>query len=267
MIERLRCLLLAAGLGTRLRPYTDEWPKCLMPIQGQPLLQYWLDSAREVGAERVFINLHHLPEIVESFLENPELDGWVEPIHERDLKGTAGTIRQNLKLLEGGTTLLVHADNFCITNFRDFVNFHKYYRPKHCPITMMTFRTWDPSSCGIVEVDSNNVVCSFFEKASNPPGNLANGAVYLLESEVLDWLSERPSISDFSTEVLPNFIGRIATWYNDSIHIDIGSIESFIMANSLAVSKSISTVGSNKKFLEKYGSHPTYELMKSKLEN
>ena len=57
----------------------------------------------------------------------------------------------------------------------------------------------------------------------NPPGNLANGAVYLLEPEVHKWIEENPDISDFSTEVLPHFIGRIATWKNSGIHKDIGA--------------------------------------------
>jgi mannose-1-phosphate guanylyltransferase len=91
---------------------------------------------------------------------------------------------------------------------------------------MMTFHTKTPSTCGIVEIDEDGVVIGFHEKVKSPPGNLANGAVYLLEPEVLRWICDRPEITDFSTQVLPHFIGRIATWHNEGTHIDIGSKES-----------------------------------------
>ena len=72
---------------------------------------------------------------------------------------------------------------------------------------MMTFRTPTPSTCGIVELDSKGIVTNFYEKVLEPPGNLANGAVYLFESEVLDWIMDNDTLNDFSTEVLPQFIG------------------------------------------------------------
>ena len=94
----------------------------------------------------------------------------------------------------------------------------------------MTFRTPPPSTCGIVELNSKGIVTKFHEKVSAPPGTLANGAVYLFESEVLDWIIGSENLTDFSTEVLPQFIGRIATWENKGIHRDVGQIESLLEA-------------------------------------
>jgi mannose-1-phosphate guanylyltransferase len=89
---------------------------------------------------------------------------------------------------------------------------------------MMTFASPTPEACGIVETDADGVVSAFHEKSKNSHGNQANGAVYLLEPEVLEWIETKPEISDFSTEVLPHFIGSIATWHNQDIHRDIGTI-------------------------------------------
>lgn len=224
-VSPLNVLLLAAGYGTRLQPYTNEWPKCLMPINGEPLLRYWLESVKELGVGRVLVNLHYLASIVESFLMQPCFRGWVDFIYEPQLMGTAGTIRANYPALANSTLLLAHADNYCQCDFSAFLRYHQKERPKHCPITMMTFDTLTPSTCGIVETDSLGVVTAFYEKVANPPGNRANGAVYLLEPEVLEWLNEHPETQDFSTQVLPRFLGRIATWHNNQVHIDIGSIE------------------------------------------
>ncbi len=56
----MRALLLAAGLGTRLRPITDKIPKCLVPIQGKPLLEIWLDKLYEAGVQEFLVNTHYL---------------------------------------------------------------------------------------------------------------------------------------------------------------------------------------------------------------
>lgn len=225
MLTPISILLLAAGYGTRLKPYTNHWPKCLMPINGKPLLEYWLEIATQIPSKNVLVNTHYMAEKVQSFLKRPFFRDWVKSVHEPELLGTAGTLRINRLDLTDTTVLLAHADNFCQCYFNDFVKFHYTRRPKYCPITMMTFNTKTPSTCGIVELDDEGVVIGFHEKVENPPGNLANGAVYLLEPEVLLWISERQQITDFSTQVLPHFVGRIATWHNDGLHIDIGSIE------------------------------------------
>ena len=217
-------MLLAAGLGTRLSPLTDEWPKCLMPIGERPLLEYWLETLYSASVLDVLLNLHHHSEIVEEFITRPRFRNWVNSVFEETLLGTAGTLKANKEYFQDCTTLLVHADNWCQCNFADFLNYHRNHRPKHCSITMMTFESPTPETCGIVETDAEGIVNAFHEKSNNPPGNQANGAVYLLEPEVIEWTDNNPKISDFSTELLPHFMGSIATWNNHRIHRDIGAI-------------------------------------------
>jgi len=250
-------LLLAAGCGTRLQPYTNSWPKCLMPINGKPLLEYWLDTARELGIANVLVNTHYLADTVQRFLDRPCSKPWVRCVYEPELKGTAGTLRANAQALGDTTVLLVHADNFCQCDFHAFLKFHQTLRPKHCLITMMTFNTKNPSTCGIVEIDGDGVVIGFHEKLQNPPGNLANGAVYLLEPEVLQWISDNPEVTDFSTQVLPHFIGRIATWHNELTHIDIGSIEALREAQAVPKYKT-TTVSSADDWSVRFASHPIH---------
>lgn len=225
-------MLLAAGLGTRLSPLTDSWPKCLMPIGERPLLEYWLGTLYSSGVSEVLVNLHHHSEKVQEFLNRSRFEGWVSSVFEDTLLGTAGTLRANKEYFQGCTTLLVHADNWCQCDFADFLNYHHNHRPDHCLITMMTFESPTPETCGIVEIDDDGVVHVFHEKSNNPPGNQANGAVYLLEPEILKWILENPSIRDFSTEVLPHFIGSIATWHNQRIHRDIGAVPMLKLAQS-----------------------------------
>ena len=231
-MTEVRALLLAAGVGSRLGLLTSHCPKCLIPIFGKPLLEYWLSVLWQTKIASVLVNVHHHRELVESFLSRPCFSGWVQGVFEENLLGTAGTLRENAKYFSNCTTFLAHADNWCHCDLTKFLDFHQNGRPENTLITMMTFRTNTPSACGIVNIDHMGVVREFFEKVPDPPGNLANGAVYLVEPDVIAWLMERKEITDFSTQVLPEFVGRIATWENTKIHRDVGTLKSLIEAHS-----------------------------------
>jgi mannose-1-phosphate guanylyltransferase len=225
-LRKIRVLILAAGYGTRLLPLTERWPKCLMPIFGRPLLEYWLQIFRSIDADRVLVNTHSHAEIVEDFISSNQFSDWVSVAYEPILLGTARTLRTNRAFFDGYTTMLVHADNWCQCNFSEFVGAHLYRRPSNCSMTMMTFDTDAPETCGIVEIDHNNIVVGFHEKVSNSKGNRASAAVFLLEPEILNWLDANPNVSDFSSEVIPEFLGRIKTWHNTETHRDIGTVAS-----------------------------------------
>lgn len=125
---------------------------------------------------------------------------------------------------------MAHGDNMSVFDLKTFISAHDA-RPVHCEMTMMTFETETPQSCGLVELDTENVVCAFHEKVDTPPGNLANGAVYILEPSIFDFLASLgKEVIDFSTEVLPHYVGRINTFRNGKYHRDIGTTESYLKA-------------------------------------
>jgi len=231
-LNEVKALLLAAGLGTRLKPLTDKWPKCLMPVGERALLEHWLETMHLAKIKEVIVNTHHHSKIVQEFLNRSRFEGWVYSVYEETLLGTAGTLRANKDFFQDSTTLLVHADNWCQCDFTKFIDFHIKHRPDNCSITMMTFESPTPETCGVIETNNDGVVLAFHEKSNNPPGNLANAAVYLLEADVLNWIIEQNDIHDFSTEVIPNFIGSIATWNNKGIHRDIGTLSMLKAAQS-----------------------------------
>ena len=222
----MRALLLAAGMGSRLRPITDTIPKCLVPIHGRPLLAYWLDLIFEAGIERALINTHYLANQVNAFVETSKWRDRIDLVYEPELLGTGGTIWSNRDYLRGGDFLLAHADNLTDFDVEAFEQAHRN-RPTDCAMTMLSFRTDDPRSCGVLELDENGIVVAFHEKVENPPGNLANGAVYIFTDEIFKILSrlEGPFI-DLSTEVIPDLVGRILAFETSGYHRDIGNQES-----------------------------------------
>jgi len=258
-VSNVRALLLAAGLGSRLRPLTEDCPKCLMPIGGIPILEHWLCNLYRCGISSVLVNSHHHREMVASFLLRERFSNWVSNVGEGQLLGTAGTLRANADKLIDNTVFVIHADNWCQCDFKDFLDFHVYRRPRSTVMTMMTFRTTTPESCGIVETDNSGIVKSFYEKVDEPHGNLANGAVYLLEPEVISWIARRTDVTDFSTDVIPEFLGRIASWENTGVHRDIGTVESLLEAQY--DSQPRACWPNNDPWMCKYLKHPIHEFL------
>lgn len=228
----MRVILLAAGFGTRLRSLTKTVPKCLVSIRGNPLLWIWLERLTRAGMGPFLVNTHYLAEQVVAFLEASPYRDQVTLVHERKLLGTAGTLIANLDFFGGEDGMLIHADNYCLADFRAFVQAH-WRRPTQCIMTMMIFRAENPASCGIVELDAGGVVVGFHEKVSNPPGNLANGAIYILSAELMKKLGEEmQGAKDFSTEVLPRFVGQIYTYETLEPFMDVGTPEDYARANA-----------------------------------
>jgi mannose-1-phosphate guanylyltransferase len=222
----MRALLLAAGIGSRLRPLTDTIPKCMVTIHGRPLLDYWLELLFAADIERVLINTHWLAPKVQEFVQSSRWKERIDLVHEEVLLGTGGTLWKNRDYFGGAGFLLAHADNLTDFDVAAMRRAHET-RPAHCVMTMLAFRTDDPRSCGILELDDKNVVQAFHEKVENPPGNLANGAVYMFTPDILKRLSvfEKPFI-DLSVDVIPQLLGLILAFETTGYHRDIGNQES-----------------------------------------
>ncbi|WP_315806240.1 MULTISPECIES: nucleotidyltransferase family protein [unclassified Bradyrhizobium] len=227
----MRALLLAAGIGSRLRPLTDTKPKCLVHIHGRPLLDYWLDLVFEGGVERALLNTHWLADQVRAHVAESPWRSRIDLVHEDELLGTGGTVLANRDWFGREPFLVAHADNLTDFDVAALIAAHRG-RPAGCIMTMLAFRTDDPSSCGILELDRENRVIAFHEKVQNPPGNLANGAVYIFEPEVIeDVAALGKPIVDLSTEIIPNYLGRILCVETAGYHRDIGNPESLRRAH------------------------------------
>lgn len=228
----MKALLLAAGYGLRLRPLTNHIPKCLVPIAGKPLLEIWLSTLCSYNFDEIYINTHYLNNIVQEYLEKSKFKNKVKVLHENNLFGTAGTIRENYSIFKNSDLFVAHADNLSKFNIKEFVAKFQF-RPKHIDITMMTFLTDSPQLCGILKLNEYNEVINFYEKSKNFHGNLANGAVYLFSSNVIDYIYNlEKNKNDLSLHVINKYIGKINTFHNVNYHLDIGNYENLNKANN-----------------------------------
>jgi mannose-1-phosphate guanylyltransferase len=95
---------------------------------------------------------------------------------------------------------------------------------------MLLFETTNPQNCGIVELNTENVLVNFYEKVQNPPSNLANAAIYILSKDLLHSIRNK-NYKDFSNDVIPEFLGKIYTYKTSDKIIDIGTIGDYNKAN------------------------------------
>lgn len=224
----MRAVLLAAGLGSRLRPLTDSTPKCLIPIGGRTLLDIWLDALALAGVSEVVVNLHHLSGQVAAHIDARDQWPRVRPVLEPVLLGSAGTLRANRDFLSSEDMFLaVNADN--LTDF-DLCKLIDAHREGRAIATLTVFRAARPTECGVIEV-CDGVVTGFEEKPANPRSDLANAGMYAFSPSVLDFL-EGGGPLDIGYDLLPQLVGRARIVdLGDAYLTDIGTPESLARAS------------------------------------
>lgn len=219
-----KAFLLAAGLGTRLRPLTDEVPKCLVPIHGKPLLSIWLDICERLGIEEVFINTHHLADQVRAWAQQQTSRVKIRLFHEEVLLGSAGTVAANRDFVgEDGDFFIFYADNLVHVDLEAMKRFHLH----HCGIlTLGLFHSPRPESCGIATLDASGRIVAFQEKPLRPASDLANAGVYIARRRLFDFLP-RQGFADFGRDVIPNLLPEVWGTPLDGYIIDVGTPENY----------------------------------------
>ena len=187
---------MAAGYGTRLHPITKTVAKCLVPINGIPLLNYWDNLFEQHNINEVLINTHYLSEQVQAHLKNfPRF----VCAHEPELLGSAGTLYHNKDFITSDEPFFIcYADNLTNTNLSKMLEFHSQ---KQALLTMRLFHAQNPSACGIVELDNNDKIINFEEKPLYPKSNLANGGIYITNNKIFNFLNENHK--DLGKDILP----------------------------------------------------------------
>lgn len=225
----MTAFLLAAGLGTRLRPVTNTLPKCLVPIAGRPLLGWWLDLLAQHGVKKVLVNLHHLPVQVLEFVRGYRGPVSITTVLEPALLGSAGTLWANRAFVRDAEQFLIlYADNLTSLDITALVRFNSE-RP--APLTVGLFQSANPSACGIATLDDRGIITAFVEKPEHPQGDLASAGVFVARQELFDSFEpEHPGPYDFGGDVMPRLIGRMNGVRIEGYLRDVGTLDSLALA-------------------------------------
>ena len=220
----MKAFILAAGEGTRLRPITDRTPKCLVPIQGVPLLAIWLQICREVGIDHVLINLHTHADAVRNFLKTSHHGINVCLVEEGSLLGSAGTLRANREFVAKEEFFWIfYADVLNRADLRGMVQLHRQRRPL---ATLGVYEVPDPRRCGIVSTRPDGTIDRFVEKPHDPSSNLAFSGLMIGTGAVLDAIPDHVP-ADIGFHVLPKLAGQMLAFPIRDYLIDIGTLENY----------------------------------------
>ena len=223
----MKAFLLAAGLGTRLRPITDTIPKCMVTIDGQPLLDIWLDAFDRADVDEVMVNLHHLPDVVRRHIAARTGPPAVRMVFEPQLLGSAGTLIANREWVDEDEPFLAcNADNLTDFDLRSLIEAHR----EHDAIATLTvFRSERPWTGGVVELDADGLVIGFAEKPAHPVSDLTNAGMYAFHPKVLDEIDAGPP-KDIGFDLLPRLIGRARAVPVEGYFRDIGTADAYRLA-------------------------------------
>lgn len=204
----MKAFILAAGLGTRLRPLTENQPKVMVEVAGKKILERTIEQLKLAGINDLVINTHYFPEVVPNYFGNGEKWGVkIEYSFEPEILGTAGALKKvEEKFKNENEFLVVYGDNVFDLDFKNFVNSSN--SESACQI-MLFDRTKSPNSGiagGVVEV-KDGMVAGFYEGVSRPEIPYVNGGVYKCTPKIFE-LIPRAIFYDFGKQVFPEMIEK-----------------------------------------------------------
>lgn len=218
----MKAFLLAAGKGTRLQPLTFHIPKCLVPINGKPLIEYWFDLFELYGIKEILINTHHLSEKVKEYVSKHSRNLKIKLTYEDKLLGSGGTIKKNWDFVKDEELFFIfYADNLTNLNLEKMLKFHK---EKKRNFTLALFKVSNPQECGIVSIDKDSCITSFSEKPKNPTSNLAFAGIMLSDQSLINFFPTK-EIFDLGYDVLPKIAGRASGYIMNDYLLDIGTFQ------------------------------------------
>ncbi len=231
----MKAMVLAAGKGTRLGIIGQAVPKVLLPLGGTPIIEHTFDWLKTHGVTQVALNVnHHGNQVVDWIGDGTRFGMKVYFSHEETLLGTAGGVKKMEHFFDD-TFVVVYGDILVNFDLSAMICFHK---EKNACATIALIEVADPSGFGIVEIEADGRVCNFIEK---PPrgtktGNLANGAIYILEKSVLQHVPCN-TFYDFGYDVFPKLLQAGIPMYGfplnaDDYFMDIGTPEKYQQADA-----------------------------------
>lgn len=224
-------VILAGGLGTRLRSVVNDVPKCMAPVGGRPFLEWLLTWIEPFRPGKIILSLGYLSEVVTDWVENTMKDYPVpiEWVIEETPLGTGGGIRLALTKVTAAQCVILNGDTFFDVDLKALCLFQRQSGTS-LSIALKPMESFD--RYGSVTLDDKNLITSFNEKCFCPKG-LINGGVYCIDCKV-GLLEEKPEKFSFEKDVLEpeSLQGRLSGFVTNGSFIDIGIPQDYALAQS-----------------------------------
>lgn len=236
----MKAVILAGGIGTRMRPLTYVIPKAMLPIGGKPLLEHTVRYLKEYDINEVIVCVAYLKNHIMDFFKDGETLGAKIQYAEADMPfGTAGQLKTAEKYVSE-TFLAMNGDIITSLNLRRLIDFHK----KAGGIGTIALKKFEvPVPYGYIEVDAKSNIQRFTEKPTLTFS--ANAGIYILQPKVFDYIP-RNEIVSLETETFPMLLKngeRLNGYYEEAYWADVGTITDFERVDKELLSKFYAETG------------------------
>jgi mannose-1-phosphate guanylyltransferase len=249
----MRAMILAAGLGTRLRPITYEMPKPMVPVLNRPVMQHIVQLLSGHGFTEVIANLHWFPELIRARFGDGSAFGInLSYSEEEQLLGTAGGVRNAAGFL-GDEFLIISGD--ALTDI-DLAAMRAFHASHDGIATLATKRVTDTSQFGVAITGSDGRIQGFQEKPdpAEALSDLANCGIYMFRAEIFDYFpaegetgkaagpDDPPGFTDWAMDVFPALLDADVPFYSHEIDAywnDIGNLEELRAGNFDALTSEV----------------------------
>ena len=230
-LKDIDVLLLAGGLGTRLRSVSNKVPKVLVSIHGKPFLELLIDNLVKQGFRRIIICVGYLKDqVLEQFLHRDDCQ--IIFSEEENPLGTGGALKNAQDLIKSNEFIMLNGDSFCDVDYQDFHSFHVL---KRALISMVVtdLPSSEKENFGNIELNSLKRIISFKEKVKKEQKNNISAGIYLMNKEIFNYMPKENSFS-IEYDVFPNILKNRCFGYVCSKELfDIGTPSRLRRANKL----------------------------------
>lgn len=227
----MRAVIIAGGLGTRLRPLTYNTPKPIVPVANRPFVVLQIELLRQHGVKEIILNLHYLSDEIKRVLGDGSQWGvkLYYSIEEQPL-GTAGAVKNAEQYFDREPLVVFNGDALTDINISQIIDFHK---KKKARATLTLTRVEDPTHYGVILTDAAGRVSQFVEKPSwdqvanlsvNGPANAINAGIYVLDPAIFKNMPKGVNYS-FERQLFPSLLEKgepVYGFVSDRYWIDIG---------------------------------------------
>jgi mannose-1-phosphate guanylyltransferase len=217
----MKAMVLAAGLGTRLRPLTYEIPKPMVPVLDRPVMAHIVDLCRRQGFDQLIANLHYFPDTIRDYFGDS-----IEYRFEEELLGTAGGVRNVRDFFGDDPVVVISGDALSDIDLNKLVERH---RSAGGIGTLTVKRVEDTREYGVVLHDSDGRISGFQEKPhpDEALSDLGNCGIYCFSPEIFDYFPETEFV-DWANDVFPVLLDNDVPFYIHEINEywnDVGSLD------------------------------------------
>ncbi len=224
----MEAIILAGGMGTRLKSVVSDVPKCMAPVAGNPFLYYILSTLEKAGFSRIILSLGYKYEIIEEWIKTYPTQMVISSVIEETPLGTGGGVKLALSQATEKEVFVLNGDTFFNIDYSQMLDIHSQTKAL---ATLALKEMKDFTRYGVVEIDKlSNSIIGFLEKQYRESG-LINGGIYLINSNALDEQPEKFSIEKdfFEVNVLA---GNLTGFPANGYFIDIGIPQDYAQAQS-----------------------------------